>query len=337
MSPRVRIADVAAAAGVSTATVSRTLSSPGLVGEKTRERVMAAVSATGYRINAAARDLRRQQPRAILVLAPNLANTFFSRIIAAIQDVARQAGLAVQISDSRAGTDVLEAIVQSGRADGIVLLDGALPPDMVRNWTLPVIQLCEWNDGYALPGLRIDNAAAARVAVDHLAALGHERILHVSGPAENVLSQARQAGFREAMTARGLPADIHDGGFTIEAGAAAAHVWAAMADRPTAVFTASDECAFGFISECYRLGFEVPRDVSVIGFDDVDFAGHFIPPLTTIHQPRARLGHQAAERLVSALLEDTPLGEGYDQIPPHLVIRSSTTAYRAKTQGGSAA
>ncbi|MDT0684700.1 substrate-binding domain-containing protein [Roseicyclus sp. F158] len=329
MSTRVRIADVAAAAGVSTATVSRTLSSPGIVGEETRARVMAAVAATGYRINAAARDLRRQQPRAILVLAPNLANTFFNRIIAAIQDVAGQAGLAVQISDSRAGTDMLETIVQCGRADGIVLLDGALRPEMVRNWKLPVIQLCEWNDDYALPGLQIDNAAAARVAVNHLADLGHTRILHVAGPSENVLSHARRAGFEDAMAARGLSPEIHQGGFTIEAGAAAAHAWANIADRPTAVFTASDECAFGFISECYRLGFKVPRDVSVIGFDDVDFAGHFLPPLTTIHQPRARLGRQAAERLVSALQSDTPLGAGYDQIPPHLVIRSSTSACSA--------
>lgn len=326
MSNRVRIADVAAAAGVSTATVSRALSSPGVVGAETRERVMAAVLATGYRINGAARDLRMQQPRAILVLAPNLANTFFSRIIAAIQNVARQAGLAVQISDSRAGTEVLEAIVQSGRADGILLLDGALPPDMVRNWTLPVMQLCEWNDGYALPGLRIDNSAAARVAVDHLADLGHGHILHVAGPPKNVLSHTRQAGFEAAMSARQLSAVMHDGGFTIAAGTAAAHVWADMAERPTAVFTASDECAFGFISECYRLGFRVPRDVSVIGFDDVDFAGHFIPPLTTIHQPRARLGRKAAERLVGALLNGAPLGTGYELIPPHLVVRESTAA-----------
>ena len=137
----------------------------------------------------------------------------------------------------------------------------------------------------------------------------------------------RTAGTLEAaMSARQLSAVMHDGGFTIAAGTAAAHVWADMAERPTAVFTASDECAFGFISECYRLGFRVPRDVSVIGFDDVDFAGHFIPPLTTIHQPRARLGRKAAERLVGALLNGAPLGTGYELIPPHLVVRESTAA-----------
>ena len=132
MRARVRIADVAAAAGVSTATVSRTISSPGVVDPETRARVMVAINATGYRINAAARDLRRQSARSILVLAPNLANTFFSRIIAAIHDVAGKAGLAVQIADTRAGTEGLQTLGHDGRADGILLLDGTLPPDLAR-------------------------------------------------------------------------------------------------------------------------------------------------------------------------------------------------------------
>ncbi|SLN34226.1 HTH-type transcriptional repressor CytR [Roseivivax jejudonensis] len=324
MPVKVRIADVAAAAGVSTATVSRALSSPDVVGAETRARVMAAVQATGYRINAAARDLRQQRARSILVLAPNLANTFFSRIIAAVQEVAGQAGLAVQISDSRTDPDLLQSLGHNGRADGILLLDGALPPDLVRGWRLPVVQVCEWNDAYEVPSLRIDNAAAARMAVAHLRDLGHTHLLHVAGPADNVLGQTRERGFVDAARAFGLGATVLPGDFTMASGARSARAWAEMPDRPSAAFTASDECAFGFISECNRMGFAVPGDVSVIGFDDVDFAGHFIPALTTIHQPRARLGRQAAERLVSALGASERLTHEQVIIDPNLMIRAST-------------
>ena len=101
-----------------------------------------------------------------------------------------------------------------------------------------------------------------------------------------------------------------------------------MADRPGAVVCASDDCAFGFISHCARIGFTVPRDVSVVGFDDVDFARCFLPPLTTIHQPRARIGRIGAERLVAALTAGTPLEQGSDLIPAHLVIRATTAVAR---------
>ncbi|MCA2011098.1 LacI family DNA-binding transcriptional regulator [Cereibacter sphaeroides] len=326
MKTRARLADVAAAAGVSTATVSRTLSHPEIVGEETRARVMEAVQATGYRINAAARDLRQQRARSILVLAPNLANTFFSRIIAAIQEVAGAAGLTVQISDSRAEAARLATLGHDGRADGIILLDGSLDPEMVRGWPLPMVELCEWNPAYDLPGLAIDNEAAVALAVEHLAALGHRRVLHVAGPQDNVLGTSRLTGFRQAVAARGIEGLEVEGDFTMRSGALAARNWATMPDRPRAVFAASDECAFGFMSECAKMGIAVPGDVSVVGFDDVDFADRYIPALTTIHQPRARLGRRAAESLIAALTEGRPLPRKRELIEAHLVIRGSTSA-----------
>ncbi|WP_375262070.1 LacI family DNA-binding transcriptional regulator [Palleronia sp.] len=324
MRAKIRIADVARAAGVSTATVSRALSDPGKVGAETRAKVLAAIEATGYRVNGAARDLRQQRARSILVLAPNLANTFFSRIVAAIQEVAGATGLAVQVSDTRARQETLWTLGHDGRADGLIVLDGSLPATMVRGWRLPTVQLCELNPAYGVPGLGIDNAAAAGLAVDHLADLGYRSILHVAGPPQNVLSGAREAGFRSAAVRRGLAHVVLEGDFTLESGIRAARDWAQMADRPAAVFTASDECAFGFISECHRMGLSVPKDASVVGFDDVDFAGHFTPPLTTIHQPRARLGRLAAERLVAALQQDVPMQLQQELIDAHLVIRGST-------------
>ncbi|EAQ04246.1 transcriptional regulator, LacI family protein [Pseudooceanicola batsensis HTCC2597] len=338
MSARVRIKDVATLAGVSTATVSRALSSPDTVGPATRDKVMEAVKATGYRINAAARDLRQRRARSILILAPNLSNTFFSRIFAAIQEEASAVGLTVQISDSRIGRDRLLSLGYDGRADGIVLLDGSLDPELVNGWHLPLVQLSEWNDAYDAPRLGIDNRAAAGLAVDHLADLGHRALLHVSGPEDNVLALTRREGFLDTAESRDLARIVLPGDFTLEAGAEAARRWSRLRDRPTGVFCASDECALGFISECVHMGFDVPGEVSVMGFDDIDFADRFLPSLTTIHQPRKEMGRAAARRITQMMQGSE--GTLRRSLPPatpiaaRLVKRSSTAAPPAAPSAG---
>ena len=330
MVTRARIKDVAILAGVSTATVSRALSSPTGVGPATRDKVMQAVEATGYRINGAARDLRQRRARSILILAPNLANSFFGRIFAAIQEEASEAGLTVQISDSRIGRDRLESLGFDGRADGIVLLDGGLDPEVVNGWRLPLVQLSEWNDAVDAPRLGIDNEAAAGLAADHLARLGHRTVLHVSGPAGNVLAIGRQAGFLAAAARRGIAAAVLPADFTLEAGAEAARTWARMPRRPTGVFCASDECALGFVSDCVRMGFDVPGDVSVVGFDDIDFADRFLPPLTTIRQPRAEMGRAAAQRIVRMLRDAREPQRGP---PPASSVRIEATLIERASTG----
>lgn len=175
MERKARIADVARVAAVSTATVRRTLSMPDRVETRTRDKVMHAVATTGYRMNAAASDLRSRRARAITVLAPNLANTFFSRIFASVQDVAGAAGLTVQISDSKAEGNRLERMGRDGRSDGILFLDAGLDPGLVAAWNVPVVMVCEWNEGTDLPCVGTDNVAGMGLAVDHLADLGHRR------------------------------------------------------------------------------------------------------------------------------------------------------------------
>ncbi|RLQ86848.1 LacI family DNA-binding transcriptional regulator [Notoacmeibacter ruber] len=324
MNKRARIADVAALAGVSTATVSRTLSAPEKVGESTRKKVLDAVKETGYRINGAARDLRQKRARSILILAPNLANTFFSRIFAAIQDEAAAAGLTVQISDSRIGRDKLATLGHDGRADGIMLLDASLDPALVNGWRLPVAQLCEWNDLYQAPGIVIDNPAAVHLAVAHLAGLKHTHLGHVEGPPDNVLAISRREAFHAASAERSIRTSILKGDFTMRSGADAARRWAELEDRPSGVFCASDECALGFISECIRLGFDVPSDVSVVGFDDIEFADRFIPALTTIRQPREAIGREGAELLIGMLRNDNPQQGSLRKIDADLVVRASS-------------
>ena len=327
MMRKARIADVARAAGVSTATVSRALSLPGMVGEETRARVLEAVAETGYRANGAARDLRQRRARAITMLVPNLANTFFSRIIAAVQEVAGEGGLSVQVVDSLVEGARLGPIGSDGRSDGILLLDGALDPAILAGWTVPVVMLCEWSDAAALPCVGIDNAAAIGLAVDHLAALGHRRIAYLGGPAGNVLARARAGGVAAALARAGLPpAQPLEGDFTMESGARAARAWAALPGRATGIACASDESALGFISECDRMGIACPRAVSVTGFDDIGFSGRYIPPLTTVHQPRAALGRRAAAILVAALAGGAPLAPRRRMLPARLVVRGSTAA-----------
>ncbi|NRG17533.1 LacI family DNA-binding transcriptional regulator [Rhizobiales bacterium] len=343
--PLPRIRDVALAAGVSTATVSRALSHPERVSKETRERVLAAVEKTGYTINYAARNLRRRRTGSIVVLVPNLANPFFSAILSAIASEIAPAGYNVLIADTAQPPHSEQRILEylnNNRADGLILLDGALKGVIERGRELsvglpPLIFACEWISEDGFPSVRIDNAEGARLAIRHLVDLGHTRIGHVAGPPENVLTVERRRGAREAIAKAGL--EIREdwffpGDFTMGSGAEAARAWFSLKDRPTAIFCSSDEMAFGFISELHRNGLEVPDAVSVVGFDDIEISKRFVPSLTTIHQPRARIGRKAAR-----LLLDVIDGDDEDRrrartaapeiLPIELVVRESTSKARA--------
>ena len=328
------IQDVARAANVSTATVSRALSSPDRVSEPTRRRVYEAVERTGYAVNQTARNLRRRRTGAIVVLVPNLGNPFFSRILAGIETAASLAGYTVLICDSRqqrGGEERLAEYVRNNRADGLISLDGGLPPHLLEgdNGRRPVsIFACEWSEASELPSVRFDNAGGAELAVDHLAALGHTAIGHVLGPLENVLTKARFDGYARGLAAHGLARRgdwIFGGDFSLDAGAEAAKRWLALADRPTAVFCSSDEMACGFISELNRRDHSVPDEVSVVGFDDIDIAARFIPALTTVRQPRHEIGEAAFAALLDRI-EAKDSAPGLTMLPARLIVRESTKA-----------
>lgn len=327
---RPRIRDVARLAGVSTATVSRVLSNPGVVSQETRASVQSAIEATGYRPNEAARNLRHRRTGGIVALVPNLANPFFAQILSGIASVLGPAGYNLLVADTRSeGAGRLLDYAEPSRADGLIVLDGSLPAPALRG-RIPLVQACEWVPGLSAPRVKIDNRAAAGLAIDHLADLGHRRIGHVAGPPGNVLSIARLGGFRDRMRSRGLTLDgaaIWGGDFSLESGRAAAVQWLARpADRrPTAVFLASDAMACGFIAEVQRCGLVVPRDISVIGFDDIELVSHIWPPLTTIRQPRGLIGRTAAERLLRRL-GGRDADEDDTILPVELVVRGSTAA-----------
>lgn len=327
------IQDVARAAGVSTATVSRTLSNPGVVAESTREAVMEAIRSTGYRVNHTARNLRRQRSGSVIALMPNLANPFFAQIIAAMSSVLTPAQYGLLIADTQAGPDAearLSHYLLSGLADGLVLFDGSLTPARLDiPGRPPIIAACEWMDG-ALPSVRVDNAAGARLAVRHLAEAGHRRIGHVTGPPRNVLSVSRLQGFRDEMAAQGLeprPDWIYEGDFTMDSGAMVARKWLASTDRPSALFLSSDEMAIGFMGAVQHAGLRVPEDVSVVGFDNIEVVGHLTPALTTIRQPRTLIGERAAELLLGMIEEGRTDGPS-EVIPVELIPRASVAPPR---------
>jgi LacI family repressor for deo operon, udp, cdd, tsx, nupC, and nupG len=327
-----KIVDVARAAGVSTATVSRALTSPALVSEKTRAAVFAAIEETGYIVNHAARNLRRQQTGGIVVLVPNLSNPFFSQILSGIAAVISGAGLNMLIADTQQPKGADRQIIQylhNNRADGLIVLDGQVPEGIFLGngrpaARPPVVFACEWVEGYEQPSVTIDNCEGARLAIRHLAGLGHSRIGHVLGPPENVLTVHRREGMVAALEECGLEVRedwFFEGDFSLPSGVEAAKAWLAHDDRPSAVFCSSDAMACGFMSELHRHGISVPGDVSVMGFDDIEISEHFIPALSTIRQPRIAIGESAAKMLLQRMAgeEMEPL-----QLPVELVARGST-------------
>jgi LacI family repressor for deo operon, udp, cdd, tsx, nupC, and nupG len=330
------IQDVARDANVSTATVSRTLSSPELVSDTTREAVFEAIRRTGYRVNQAARNLRMKRAGAVLVLVPNLGKPFYSGILAGISDGFSGTDYAVLITDTHRNPlkdTTLAGYFLDGRIDGAICLDGGLPLEVLRRCIEQgiddrIVFLCEWVDGQAFPVISSDNTEGARLAIRHLHAIGHRKIAHVTGPDGNVLTAARRQGMVAERERLGLPARpdwIIRGDFSLESGNDAARRILAMDERPTAVFCSADMVAFGLISGLIAGGLRVPEDISVIGFDDIEMSEYYVPALTTIRQDRHRLGSRAAEALLDRFAHGRQAMPD-EAMPVELIVRASTAA-----------
>lgn len=326
------IRDVSRFAGVSVATVSRALSAPDKVAAETRARVLEAVRAVDYRPNMMARNFRSRQAFAIVVLAPNIANPFFARVVRGIEQVAQEGGYAVLLGDTRddpAREAEYLGLVQSRQADGVIQLSARIDPvALKRLWkdgaAPAIVNACECADLDFCPKVRIDNAAAARAMTEHLLALGHRRIGVLTGPAASPLTRDRLAGHRQALETAGVahdPALTATGDFSSQSGFDAARTLAAA--RPTALFCFSDEMAIGAMRALRSLGLRVPQDVSVAGFDDIDLARFAEPPLTTIAQPMEELGRAAMAVLLDILNGGLP-DLRTQVLPTQLVVRDST-------------
>lgn len=326
------IEDVAAYAGVSTATVSRALRGLPNVSAATRQRVREAAEALDYVMSPSASRLASGTTQSIGVVAPYIGRWFFGQVLSGIESVLREAGydvLLFALPDDDAQDEFFERMPLKRRVDGVMMLTLAMSADQdetLRQLGVPMVTVGDPLAG--IFGVGIDDAAAARTATQHLINLGHTRIAMIGGgsgdSARFGAPRERDRGYREAMAEAGLevvPGFVADGDYTVDGGATAMAQLLALSEKPTAVFAQSDEMAAGAIKTMRRLGLSCPEDVSVVGFDDHEIAD--ILDLTTIRQPVQEQGRIAARHMLDVL------NNGLDEhlrreVPTQLIVRSST-------------
>lgn len=326
------IEDVARAAGVSTATVSRALRDLPNVTQATRDRVRSAAAELGYVASPSAASLASGRTRAIGLISPYVNRWYFSHVIEGAERTLRSQGFDVLLYTSEGrrsgGRPRLDAGVLRRRVDGVLVVGLPLDEDEVEALLgLGHPLVCIGWGGYGQVTVRLDDRATARAATQHLLGLGHRRIGHLTGPEDDVAPSSppvdRAAGWRDALEAAGIPADpalLAHSRLDVEGGRAAMCELLARAPDLTAVFAASDEMAMGAILALRHAGRDVPDDVSVIGIDGHDL-GELVD-LTTMAQPAADQGAIAA-RLVLDMIAGVP-APPFTVVPTALVVRGST-------------
>ncbi len=325
--------DVARLAGVSHQTVSRVLNEQGSVRPETRDRVLHAIEELGYRRNLAARALVTQRSGTIGLITSGNALFGPQRAMVAIEEAAREAGFFLSLATIKRANaqrmrELLDHLLAQG-VEGIVVI--AQQQEVVEalhvfDAPVPVVAVAQPDIVPAgMLSVNLDQEAGARLAVRHLAELGHTEIAHISGPLDWSDARARLDGWKSECSALGInPVPLIQGDWSSERGYS---VGAELirAGAPTAVFAANDMIALGLIRAFAEKGLRVPQDVSVVGVDDVPGASNFIPPLTTVHHRFATLGAAIMESLLS-VIEGRNVTDRV--IAPQLVVRESTAPPR---------
>ncbi|MGL6259734.1 LacI family DNA-binding transcriptional regulator [Vibrio sp. WXL103] len=329
----VTIKQVAKLAGVSTATVSRTLIHPEQVRAKTRQKVELAIRETNYTPNATARNLRRSESRAIIVIVPDIENMFFAEIVRGIQLVAQKYGYKVLLGDTVHIVDQAKEyleLVSSCQADGVISLTAELPAEYQNEPDIPMVMACEYFPDSAIPTVRIDNYGSAKKAVDYLIDLGHQHIGCITGPMENPICIARKAGFLASLEQAGIGVEdqaIESGDFSFDSGYIAfrrLHKQYAM----TALFCFNDMMTLGAMRAAQEMGIKIPEQMSVVGFDDLLFSQYCSPTITTIKQPQKLIGETAMKVLIKLIKTGNAAKETV--IPTQLLVRDSSTVCSLK-------
>ncbi|WP_028644784.1 LacI family DNA-binding transcriptional regulator [Nocardioides sp. URHA0020] len=339
------IKDVARDVEMSTATISRALRGLQGVSAETRERVLESAHRLGYVPSPSAAGLASGQTRTVAVIVPRVTQWFFAAIVQGAEEVLRERGYDLLLynlaGDASARHRVFETSLLTKRVDAVLVL--SLKPSVDELQRLSVLGRPVTIIGADMPGwatVRIDDHEAAATATGHLLGLGHTRIGYIGGATEGVLDftapSARLTGYRCTLERAGVqhePDLEADGEFTVSGGLRAGHALLSRADRPTAIFAASDEMAIGALRAARELGLRVPEDVSVIGIDDHEMASYF--DLTTVAQPVHEQGRVAATQVLAALTGGDWRPEQVI-LPTELVVRGSTAAIvprRARRRG----
>jgi LacI family transcriptional regulator len=338
------IREVAAHAGVSVGTVSNVLNRPDIVAEPTRSRVRAAIKQLGFIRNESARQLRAGRSRTIGLVVLDVANPFFTDVARGVEDEASESGLAVILCNSddqqMKETHYLE-LLEEHRVQGILITPVSADDDRLARLQqrgTPVVLVDSRSPTRGQCSVSVDDVLGGELAVAHLLEGGHTRIAFVGGPLSIRQVADRRDGALRALDRAGASPDalhvIETPALNVAAGQRAGATIAELpaARRPSAVFCANDLLAMGVLQEMTAQRIRVPDSISLIGYDDIDFAAAAAVPLSSVRQPRQLLGRTAAQ-----LLLDEALGEGSHQhrqvvFEPELVVRQSSRAKPRRTR-----
>lgn len=321
---RLTILEIAQQAGVSPATVSRVLNNDENVSAFTRARVRVLMDKLNYQPSAAARGLAAGRTRILGLVIPMgvsalFTDPYFPQLIQGIAAACNQFDYSTMLwlAEPEYERRMLEQIVSGGLIDGVIVASALVNDPVVqalRERHIPFVLVGRHPVFQDIHYVDVDNRISARDAVIYLLRLGYRRVATIAGPRNMIAGLDRLEGYRDALRARGLapdPALIVESDFTEEGGAAAMRQL--LTQSPDAVFAASDAMALGALLAIRRAGKRVPEDIALVGFDDMPFAAHTDPPLTTMRQPIARAGFSAAELLIQRL-------GGDDDAPPRLIL-----------------
>jgi DNA-binding LacI/PurR family transcriptional regulator len=338
-----RIKDVAQEAGVSTATVSHVINETKYVTDATRQKVLKAIEKLNFYPNAHARSLASGKSNIIGLLVSDISNPFFPELIKSIEAAAFDHGYNIMLFntnyDAVRAAGYVRRLIEL-KVAGVAMMTAELEPaliDELRNKQVRVV----FNDlGIVtehMSNIILDYTAGIEEAVRHLISLGHQNIAHIAGSSHIQSGAIRRKAFEHAMKTQASKIarpTVIEGDFRFESGRMAATEILAMEELPTAVVVANDMMALGAMQEFKAAGLSIPRDISIVGFDDIAFASLSDPPLTTVYSPRVEMGTRAIEALMNTIEKKSQMGVEIS-MPTYLIVRRSTAPPRrdAKSKG----
>ncbi|WP_318615694.1 LacI family DNA-binding transcriptional regulator [Sporosarcina sp. YIM B06819] len=324
------IQEVAKQAGVSVATVSRVINTPGIVTEKTRHKVEQVIQQLNYEPSVLGRNLRTSESRLLLALIPSISNPFYTEIINGIENVAIEQGYNILLcaTDSNPNReDIYFNLLKSKLADGIISMDPTVNKTKLLELAsrYPVVQCSEYDEDGSISYVTINNELAAYHAVRHLIKIGHKKIALINSHNKYLYARERRRGFEKAFKEFDLPINpdwiYNTDSLGFEQGQRAMRHLLTVSERPTAVFAVSDILAIGALKEINNNKLHVPNDIALIGFDKISFSNMTHPTLTTISQPGYTMGSTAATMLINKIKGKDVQSVVLDH---ELIIREST-------------
>jgi LacI family transcriptional regulator len=332
---KVRLVDVARAAGVHAATASRALNAEARAGvsKQTVRRVEQAAQRLGYTPNVIARGLRTSRSYVVALVIPDITNPLFPPIVRGAEQVLSRAGFTLVLTDTNNDADLERTQVASMRAhgvDGFILATARWHDPVLDDLAesgMPAVQVNRRTSTSTLPYVGADDRSGIELCVKHLAELGHREIVHLAGPPDTSTGRDRTSAFRQAAKSRRVRGTVIEcSAFTEDAGARAAAKLIASGRPFTAIVGGNDLLALGAITVLAQAGMQCPADVSVTGFNDVSFLGRLNPPMTTVSAPLVEMGALAARTLLDWVAKPATRSRAQTLLPVDLVVRGSTSA-----------